>query len=168
MTIMMKILYFIIFRSAISTPIIAAALFSTLGTVVISVGLQLFFSKLSDYKKMREVQLAFNDFKVITSNLSWDNQILQNLLLDASFYKETESKTQYMSAIKAIESKLNEMLDGSQKYRDGTVIKQFGSEDEKLKNLVIKDLQDDELTDWIEVSIGEEEEEEKLPPPPVF
>mmetsp|Transcript_14567 Transcript_14567/g.14518 ORF Transcript_14567/g.14518 Transcript_14567/m.14518 type:complete len:333 (-) Transcript_14567:270-1268(-) len=78
-TIMMKIIYFIIFRSAISTPIIAAALFSTLGTVFLSLGLQLLFSKLADYKRMREVELAFRDFKVITSNLTWDNQLLQKL-----------------------------------------------------------------------------------------
>lgn len=88
MTILMKVIYFIIFRSAISTPIIAAALFSTLGTALISFGLQLMFKKLTDYKKIREVELAFEDFKVITSNLSWDNQQLQRMVMDATFYKD--------------------------------------------------------------------------------
>ena len=165
---MMKIIYFIIFRSAISTPIIAAALFSTLGTVFISLGLQLIFSKLGDYKKMREVELAFNDFKVITSNLTWDNQLLQKLLLDSCFYKEMGMKTQYNSAVKAIEAKLNEMLEGSQKYRDGTVIKQFDNEDKKLQSLVIKDLDDEDLVDWVDVSIGEDKTLEYHPPPPVL
>jgi hypothetical protein len=65
------------------------------------------------------------------------------------------------------------MLEGSQKYRDGTVIKQFNSEDEKLKSLVVKDLEDDELNGWIEVSFngddeGEDDGKDKLPIPPVF
>jgi hypothetical protein len=165
---MMKVIYFIIFRSAISTPIVAVALFSALGTVVVSLGLQLIFSKLGDYKKMREVELAFHDFKIITSNLTWDNQYLQKLLLDACYYKETESKTQYLSTVKVIDSKLKEMLEGTQKYRDGTVVKQFNSEDEKLRSLTIKDLSDDELEDWIEVSIDEKKLDEVLPPPPVL
>lgn len=76
-TIMMKVIYFIIFRSAISTPLIATALISSLGSVFISTGLGYVFKKLSDYKKMREVELAFRDFQVITSNLSWDNIELQ-------------------------------------------------------------------------------------------
>lgn len=162
---MMKIIYFIIFRSAISTPIIAAALFSALGTVVLSFGLQLIFNKLGDYKKMREVELAFHDFKIITSNLTWDNQYLQKLLLDACYFKETEATTQYLSIVKVIDSKLKEMLEGTQKYRDGTVIKQFNSEDEKLRSLVIKDLTDEGLEDWIEVSIdGDKIEKETIIP----
>lgn len=168
----MKVIYFVIFRSAISTPIIATAILSSIGTVVISAGLHFVFSKISDYRKMREVELAFSDFKVITSNLSWDNQFLQRLLMDASYYKETNATSQYNSTVKAIESKLNEMLEGNQKYRDGTVIKQFDSEDQKLKHLVIQDLQDDELEDWIEVKIDEDKKDDKddenLSIPPVF
>lgn len=169
---MMKVIYFIIFRSAISTPILATALFSTMGTVVISMGLQLVFNKISDYKKMREVELAFKDFKIITSNLSWDNQELQRLLLDACYYKETSAKTQYVSTVKVIDSKLREMIDGNDKYRDGTVIKQFNSEDEKLKSLVVKDLEEEGLTDWIEITIDPDEsdkdEDEKFGVPPIF
>ena len=163
---MMKIIYFIIFRSAIATPLIAAAIFSTLGTVFISLGLQLIFSKLSDYKKMREVELAFYDFKVITSNLTWDNQLLQKYVLDSCFYKEMNMPSQYKSTVKAIEAKLHEMLEGSQKYKDGTVIKQFNSEDQKLKSLVIKDLKEEGMEDWIEISIdGQKSLENHLPPP---
>jgi len=117
---------------------------------------------------MREVELAFNDFKVITSNLTWDNQMLQKLLLDSCFYKELGMKTKYASTVKAIEAKLSEMLEGSQKYRDGTVIKQFDNEDKKLQSLVIKDLKDDEMEDWVEVSIGEHKTLENQPPPPVL
>ena len=64
------------------------------------------------------------------------------------------------------------MLEGNKKYRDGTVIKQFSHEDEKLKSLVVKDLEDEELTDWIEVSISVEktakEEEAVHPIPPIL
>jgi hypothetical protein len=64
------------------------------------------------------------------------------------------------------------MLEGNKKYRDGTVIKQFSNEDEKLKSIVVKDLEDEELTDWIEVSINVEkktkEEEEVHPIPPIL
>mmetsp|Transcript_8146 Transcript_8146/g.7729 ORF Transcript_8146/g.7729 Transcript_8146/m.7729 type:complete len:165 (+) Transcript_8146:758-1252(+) len=164
---MMKVIYFIIFRSAVSTPILAAAIFSTLGTVFISFGFQLLFSKLADVKKMREVELAFSDFKVITSNLTWDNQFLQKLVLDSCFYKELELMPQYESAVTAIEAKLHEMIEGSQKYRDGTVVKQFNEEDTKLKSLVVKDLEDEELNDWVEVSIDQDLAYDFLPPPDI-
>lgn len=64
------------------------------------------------------------------------------------------------------------MLEGNKKYRDGTVIKQFSNEDEKLKSLVVKDLEDEELTDWVEVSISVEKTskvEDKIHPiPPIL
>jgi len=109
-TIMMKVLYFIIFRSAISTPILAAALFSTLGTVFISMGLHFVFSRISDYKKIREVELAFQDFKVITSNLSWDNEQLQRLLMDATYYRDVQSQGNHTHGVHNTDVDVSELL----------------------------------------------------------
>ena len=167
-TIMMKVIYFIIFRSAITTPFIATALISSLGSVFVSTGLHFVFRKINDYKKMREVELAFKDFQVITSNLTWDNEELQHCVLDAVYYKELNLKAQYLPAVKVIESKLNEIIEGTDKYRDGTIVKQFNSEDDKLRSLVTKDVKDEGLEEWVEVSVDSNKDDEDLPIPPVF
>eukprot|EP00345_Euplotes_harpa_P010831 CAMPEP_0168337242 /NCGR_PEP_ID=MMETSP0213-20121227/12052_1 /TAXON_ID=151035 /ORGANISM="Euplotes harpa, Strain FSP1.4" /LENGTH=470 /DNA_ID=CAMNT_0008342651 /DNA_START=23 /DNA_END=1435 /DNA_ORIENTATION=+ len=188
-SIMMKVIYFIIFRSAVSVPILTTAPLLTLGTAFVSVGLSFIFNKISDYKKIREVELAFNDFKVITSNLIWDNRELQRLVLEACYredktfgYVETDHRkvysidsnpqNQHYSAADVIEARLKDMLAGHDKYRDGTIIKQFNSEDEKLKTLVIKDVDEEGFEDWIEVVLDPNEStkgsDNKHPIPPVL
>ena len=183
---MLKVIYFIIFRSAVSAPLLTAAPLLTLGTAFITVGLHFVFNKLSDYKCLREVELAFNDFKVITSNLIWDNRELQRLVIEACYREhksmeiiDTEGKgitiqktktPQTFSASAVIQARLKDMLDGNDKFRDGTIIKQFNSEDDKLKSIVTKEVEEDGFEDWIEVSIDSSSEKKKdtVSIPPIF
>lgn len=183
---MLKVIYFIIFRSAVSVPLLSAAPMLTLGTAFVTVGLHFLFNKLSDYKSLREVELAFNDFKVITSNLIWDNRELQRLVIEACYRQHkdfqivdtegrgiTVQKTktpQTFSASAVIQARLKDMLEGNDKFRDGTIIKQFNSEDDKLKSIVTKEVEEDGFEDWVEVSIdsSNDKPKDKISIPPIF
>lgn len=132
---------------------------------------------------MRDIEHAFKDFKVITSNFIWDNRELQKLVIEACYRErrniyvyETDrkgkrvKKTKTFSAASVIQAQLKEILEANDKFRDGTIIKQFNSEDEKLKSIIVKELEEDGFEGWVEVSTNSstEKPKDKLIIPPIL
>ena len=119
------------------------------------------FSKLENYSKFKEAENSFYYFKQITSNLTWDNNDLNHLVLIAFHYKYNSKQSVHHSIQKVIFMRVEGLLNANDKYKEGTIMKKFNIEDEKLDRLVVREITESQargeniegLEEWVDISI---------------
>lgn len=142
-TLVSKLTFMFGVRFMLGMPLFSAATTSTLGLISVPAICAFIMNKINDYKKKREVQLCFDTFKQITSNLTWDNDDLNALIHQAYFFRfqDTDDETLAQAVNSALSKRVHELLDGVDKYKEGTVVKQFSYEDEMLNRIILKEIQ---------------------------
>lgn len=111
--------------------IFAMLSWTAVSAVALSYGVSYLVGVADEYKKRRELQYALDYFKVITSNLCWENKYVLNLVEEAIHYKFTDTES-YHQTVEVLALKLNTIMEGSEKYKDGSVVKAFNERDEDL------------------------------------
>ncbi len=154
----MKVVSMFIFRFALGMPLLSTTAVAAAGVAAVPASLAYLMSKIQDYKDYREIDQCFESYKLITSNLEWSKKELLLLVHEAFHYKHQVSPIR-KEILDALEARIEGLLDACDKFKDGTIVKQFNHSDEMLDRLVIKEITEsqargediEELKDWVDI-----------------